>query len=253
MAKFCHGFACGGPGTAAPAQASGPPVQAGGCRCARRPLPRLVESGNSFPMHRVLSIICPFFVIVACGNPHDGPRAHWTGPEPRSQPDSDSTSDHPEPSSTHNVGNGTVAVAYTFEDWAKKLGVHLDIFMLASMGCTRLLNCGWDVGIPSECAAAMVRVWCEDYSCSEAIFDAPYQFRGHECTLDTLDPEACDSINEPLQCEFLQGRGLVFRITDGAPLGGWPVNTLFDRGPLPEKWPRSAQSQPLPKSHDAPK
>lgn len=198
--------------------------------------------GKCYPMRRVALTLC-VVLCNSCSTPHKDDGS--TGPTWGYPPPSDAGF-----TAESEASSGPIAVAYTFEDWAKKLGVHLDVFLLASMGCARLLNCGWEIGIPSECAAAIVRVWCSDYSCSEAIFDAPYQFEGHDCRIDSLDRAACDSIDEPLQCEFLQSRGLEFRLTDGAPAGGWPVYT---DDPPTRPWPQRDQSQSLPKSQDAPR
>ena len=129
----------------------------------------------------------------------------------------------------------SIPVVQTFEDWANRLGVHLDIFMLASMSCTRLVNCGW-WSPPPECAVEQSRVWCRNGGCDEPIFPGPYDYEGHPCAADVYD-RPCNDIARPISCAQLDSRGLSLRMTDGAPAGGWPVNTDHT-GPPPPSWPR---------------
>lgn len=131
-----------------------------------------------------------------------------------------------------------IPVLQTFEDWANELGVHLDIFLLASMSCTRLLNCGWWTP-PPECPADTTRAWCKNGGCDTGMFPAPYVYNDHPCTLDTI-ARPCDEIDRPISCEPLKSWNLSLRMTDGAPPGGWPVNPGHD-GPPPPPWPTTKQ------------
>ena len=122
----------------------------------------------------------------------------------------------------------------TFEDWANELGVHIDIFMLSSMSCTRLVNCGW-WSPPPECAVEQSKVWCRNGGCDQPIFPAPYKYEGHPCAADVYD-RPCGEIARPISCEQLERLGLKLQMTDGAPSGGWPVNPSHDGAPPPD-WP----------------
>lgn len=126
-------------------------------------------------------------------------------------------------------------VIQTFEGWAERLGVHLDIFLLASMSCTRLINCGW-WSPPPECPAATTEAWCKNGGCDDGIFPGPYDYEGHPCAADVYD-RPCTEISRPVVCEELQRLGSSFRMTDGAPAGGWPVNPGHN-GPPPPDWPK---------------
>lgn len=176
-----------------------------------------------------VAIYLSLLLALSCGTPNNGGSI---GPAPINPPTSDGGASKP-PAPQPSPGR-PVAVAYSIDDWAKILGVHPDIVLIGNMGCARLLNCGWEVDIPSECAAAMIRVWCSgEYKCTEPVFADPNNWHQDECTIDSWDKSACSKLDEPLQCEFLQSRGLDFRLTAGAPPDGWP--------PLDEnstmKWP----------------
>lgn len=193
-------------------------------------MPRLVESGRSDPMHRVQLVTFLFFVIAACGNPHDGPRAQWPGPEPHAQPSASSGSNtdqserQPIPSKRQRLSDGTIATAVTMEDFAEALGVHTDFYMLASIVCSRHFNCGW-VGKVYECAAEVTKAWCQQpEACAQELFQRPTE---HDpCQLDAFHRE-CGDTERPIQCEALAQRGLVLGMSDGLPPSGPPSEPII--------------------------
>lgn len=129
-----------------------------------------------------------------------------------------------------------MARSYTFQDHADRLGIHVDVFLLASISCSRLLNCGWDIIRPSRCATSVVKVWCAESDCSKSIPIDPNDL-DNPCVHDTYRRE-CNDLARPITCEPLESRGLVYYMTDGAPPGGWLPNPLFSgRTPHPDEWP----------------